>query len=48
MSVFASLLGEWLAIVPRERILRLDVTDEPTDYGGCIPDILERIAILNL
>jgi deoxyadenosine/deoxycytidine kinase len=45
-SLLASLLDEWLAPVPRERILRLDVTHELPDYGGCIPDILSRIAEL--
>jgi deoxyadenosine/deoxycytidine kinase len=47
-SLLATFLDEWLGSGPQERILRLDVTDEPTDYGGCIPDILERIATLNL
>jgi deoxyadenosine/deoxycytidine kinase len=39
-------LEEWQVTVPRERILRLDVTHELPDYGGCIPDILSRIAEL--
>jgi deoxyadenosine/deoxycytidine kinase len=42
-SLLASLLDEWQATAPRERILRLDVTHELPDYGGCIPDILSRI-----
>ena len=43
----ASLLGtfieEWQATVPRERVLRLDVTREPPDFSQCIPVILARI-----
>jgi deoxyadenosine/deoxycytidine kinase len=42
-SLLASFLDEWLDAVPPERILRLDVTHEPTDYSGCIPVILARI-----
>jgi deoxyadenosine/deoxycytidine kinase len=45
-SLLASFLDEWLETVPRERILRLDVTDEPSDFSGCIPLILARIANL--
>ncbi len=42
-SLLASFLDEWLAKVTRERILRLDVNREPSDYNGCVPVILARI-----
>jgi deoxyadenosine/deoxycytidine kinase len=41
-SLLASFLDEWLDTVPQERILRLDVTEEPADYSQCIPIILTR------
>lgn len=40
----AGFLEEWLAALPKERLLRLDVTGELLDYNGCIPAILRRIA----
>jgi deoxyadenosine/deoxycytidine kinase len=45
-SLLASFLDEWLDTVPQERILRLDVTEEPTDFSGCIPAILAQIFAL--
>jgi deoxyadenosine/deoxycytidine kinase len=45
-SLLASFLDEWQATVPRERILRLDVTDEPSDFSRCIPVILTQIEAL--
>lgn len=45
-SLLASFLEEWLKTVPPEKILRLDVTDETTDFNRCIPLILARIAKL--
>jgi deoxyadenosine/deoxycytidine kinase len=45
-SLLASFLDEWLASVPPERILRLDVTHEPRVYSNCIPVIIARIAEL--
>jgi deoxyadenosine/deoxycytidine kinase len=43
-SLLATFLDEWLATIPREQILRLDVTNEPADFNRCIPAILARIA----
>lgn len=45
-SLLATFLEEWLAKVSCERILRLDVTDETTDYTGCFPAILTRVDTL--
>jgi deoxyadenosine/deoxycytidine kinase len=45
-SRLATFLDEWLATVSRERILRLDVTREPSDFSQCIPVILARVADL--
>jgi deoxyadenosine/deoxycytidine kinase len=42
-SLLAKFLAEWLDTVPPERILRLDVTNELHEFGGCIPVILARI-----
>jgi FMN-dependent NADH-azoreductase len=36
-------IEEWRAAVPRERILRLDVTRETPDFSQCVPIILARI-----
>lgn len=35
--------NEWLETVPRERILRLDLTNESMDYPFSVPLVLERI-----
>ncbi len=43
-SLLASFLDDWLAAVPSERLLRLNVTREPSDYCQAIPVILSRIA----
>lgn len=45
-SRLASFLDEWLAKVPRERILCLDVTRESPDYKDCITTLLDRIKTL--
>lgn len=45
-SLFASFLDEWLASIPSRRLLHIDITNEPADYGGCIPTILSRIDAL--
>lgn len=37
-------VGEWLATVPEENILRLDVSNEDTDYSRSVPIILDKIA----
>ncbi|RJP49083.1 MAG: hypothetical protein C4583_13150 [Anaerolineaceae bacterium] len=46
-SLLASFLDEWLATVPRERILRLDVTNEPENFSQCIPSVLARLTPLS-
>ncbi len=45
-SLLASFLDEWLAQVPRGRILRLDVTEETESCQNVIPVILTRVAEL--
>jgi deoxyadenosine/deoxycytidine kinase len=42
-SLLASFLDDWLAAVPSKRLLRLNVTREPSDYRNVIPVILSRI-----
>lgn len=42
-SLLASFIEEWLACIPPDRLLHLDVTHEPPDYGGCVQDVLARI-----
>lgn len=42
-ALLASFLDDWLAAVPSERLLRLDVTREPDDYRNVIPIIFDRI-----
>jgi deoxyadenosine/deoxycytidine kinase len=37
-------VSEWLATVPEENILRLDVSNEDTDYSRSLPLILDKIA----
>jgi len=47
-SLLASFLDEWLVSIPPARILHMDVTNEQSDYRGCVPVILDRIdAILH-
>lgn len=43
-SLLASFLDEWLAQVPRDRLLRLDVTEETESYQNVLPVILARVA----
>lgn len=45
-SLLASFLDEWLAQVPRDRLLRLDVTEETESYQNVLPVILSRVAEL--
>jgi deoxyadenosine/deoxycytidine kinase len=45
-SLLAAFLDEWLDTIPQERILRLDVTEEPTDYRNIMPITLDRITNL--
>lgn len=35
--------NEWLASIPQDRILRLDLTHESMDYPASVPLVLERI-----
>ena len=42
-ALFNSLLEEWLATVPSEQILELDVTDEEINYKRSIDSILDKI-----
>ena len=42
-SLLASFLDDWLAAVPSERIIRLNVTREPSDYRNVIPIIFNQI-----
>lgn len=42
-SLLETFIEQWQATVPRERVLRLDVTREPPDFSQCIPVILARI-----
>jgi deoxyadenosine/deoxycytidine kinase len=45
-SLLASFLDEWLAEVPRDRLLRLDVTEETESYQNVLPVILARVTKL--
>ena len=42
-SLLASFLDVWLAAVPSQRLLRLNVTREPSDYRNVLPVIMSRI-----
>lgn len=42
-TVFNSFLDEWLATIPSEQILELDVSDETVEYERSIPIVLNRI-----
>ena len=42
-ALFNSLLDEWLARIPPERMLQLDVSDETLDYGQSVNIILTAI-----
>lgn len=42
-ALFNSLLDEWLATVPSERIMKLDVAEENPDYERSVERVLHRI-----
>ena len=42
-DLFNSFLDEWLASLPAEQVLRLDVTDETLEYMESVKIILERL-----
>jgi deoxyadenosine/deoxycytidine kinase len=42
-DLFNSFLDEWLASLPAEQVLRLDVTDETLEYVESVKSILERL-----
>jgi deoxyadenosine/deoxycytidine kinase len=44
-SLLETFIEEWQATVPRERVLRLDVTRETPDFSQSIPIILAQIDI---
>ena len=41
--LFNQFLDEWLASVPAERLLRLDVSDEDLEFTQSLPGILTRL-----
>jgi len=43
VTLFNSLLDEWLASVPSEHILKLDITNESMDYQHSVETILDTI-----
>lgn len=43
-ALFNSLMDEWLATIPAQRLLRLDVTDEDIHYAQSVSMILTRLA----
>jgi deoxyadenosine/deoxycytidine kinase len=43
-ALLASFLDEWLVSIPPKSILHIDVTNEPTDYTGCIPIIQAKFS----
>jgi len=45
VAMFNQFLGEWLATIPAERLLRLDVSVEAPGFDSSIAVILERLAI---
>ena len=45
-SLFNSFLDEWLASVPSDRILKLDVSDEPLEYERSVNTILQRMTAM--
>jgi hypothetical protein len=42
-ALFNSFLDEWLATVPADQILTLDVSDETPDYERSVALVLEQI-----
>jgi len=45
-ALFESFLDEWLAIVPSQQVLEIDVTNETLDYNRSIAKIIARISDL--
>jgi hypothetical protein len=45
-ALFDSFLDEWLASIPSEQILELDVSDETLEYKRSVNIVLERIQSL--
>jgi deoxyadenosine/deoxycytidine kinase len=45
-SLFESFLDEWLASLPVEKILELDVTHETLDYNRSVQTVLQKISQL--
>ena len=42
-ALFNQFLGEWLATIPAERLLRLDVSNEGAEFAQSLPEILARL-----
>jgi len=42
-ALFNQFLDEWLASIPAERLLRLDVSDEDLEFTQSLPSILARL-----
>jgi hypothetical protein len=42
-AVFNSFLDEWLATIPSEQVLELDVSSETMAYEQSVPVVLDRI-----
>jgi deoxyadenosine/deoxycytidine kinase len=42
-TVFNSFLDEWLATIPSEQILELDISNESVEYERSVPAVLNRI-----
>jgi hypothetical protein len=46
-AVFEFFLDEWLAGIPSQGILEIDVTNETVEYKQSIPKIIARISDLS-
>jgi hypothetical protein len=46
-AVFNSFLDEWLATIPPEHVLELDVSNETLAYERSVPIVLNRIQRLH-
>jgi deoxyadenosine/deoxycytidine kinase len=42
-ALFNQFLDEWLATIPAERLLRLDVSNEGAEFAQSLPEILARL-----
>ena len=42
-ALFNQFLGEWLATIPAERLLRLDVSNEGAEFAQSLPEILAQL-----